>query len=74
MSQQPEIDDRKFIEYSMNPNHPDSQGKWMAFAELGYDVQSLDGRNIAAQDVIAGVAPKFRQRTVYSRQNYYLGF
>jgi hypothetical protein len=26
MSQEPEIDIRKFVEYSMNPNHPDNQG------------------------------------------------
>lgn len=52
MAQEPEIDPRKFVEYSMNSNHPDNKGKWMAFAELGYDVQSPQGREWAAQDVI----------------------
>jgi hypothetical protein len=59
MSQEPEIDARKFIEYSMNPDHPDNQGKWMAFAKLGYDVESLEGRNIAARDVIAQLRQSF---------------
>jgi len=59
MSQEPEIDTRKFVEYSMNPNHPDNQGKWMAFATLGYDVQSIQGRNAAAQDVIAQLRQGF---------------
>ena len=59
MSQEPEIDPRKFVEYSMNPNHPDNQGKWMAFAALGYDVQSSEGRNAAAQDVIAQLRQSF---------------
>jgi hypothetical protein len=52
MSQEPEIDPRKFVEYSMNPDHPDNRGKWMAFATLGYNVESSQCRNIAAQDVI----------------------
>lgn len=52
MLQEPEIDPRKFVEYSMNPSHPDNRGKWMAFAALGYDVQSLAGRTTAAQNII----------------------
>jgi hypothetical protein len=52
MTQEPEIDPRKFTEYSMNPDHPDNKGKWMAFAALGYNVQSLEGREAAARDVM----------------------
>jgi hypothetical protein len=48
-----EIDIRKFAEYSMNPNHPNNQGKWMAFAALGYDVESSLGRHAGAQDIIS---------------------
>jgi|GEM_PF-4262446 len=44
MPQEPEIDIRKFVEYSMNPNHPDNQGNWMAFATLGYDVQAIENQ------------------------------
>lgn len=47
-----EIDPRKFEEYSMNPNNSSNQGKWMAFARIGYDVQTPVGRKIAAEDVI----------------------
>ena len=46
------IDPQKFEEYSMNPNNLTNQGKWMAFAALGYDVKSASSRNAAAQDVI----------------------
>ena len=40
MAENAQIDPRKFEEYSMNPNNPANQGKWMAFAALGYDVES----------------------------------
>lgn len=36
----------------MNPNNPANQGKWMAFAAIGYDVQSAESRNAATQDVL----------------------
>lgn len=36
----------------MNPNNPANQGKWMAFAVLGYDVQSTESRKAAAQNII----------------------
>ncbi|MFE1744903.1 DUF6883 domain-containing protein [Coleofasciculus sp. H7-2] len=51
-AQDAEIDPRKFEEYSMNPNNPANQRKWMAFAAIGYDVESAESRNAAAQDVI----------------------
>ncbi|MBC6471861.1 MAG: hypothetical protein GDA48_02755 [Hormoscilla sp. GM102CHS1] len=47
-----QIDMRKFEQYSMDPNNPKNRGKWTAFAAMGYDVQSLEGRHAGAQDVI----------------------
>ncbi len=47
-----EIDDRKFKQYSLNPDNPNNQGKWMAFAAIGYDVNSPQGRQIATEDII----------------------
>ena len=52
MADNAEIDPRKFEEYSMNPNNPANQGKWMAFAVLGYDVESTQSRQAAAQNII----------------------
>jgi CHASE1-domain containing sensor protein len=52
MVENAEIDPRKFEEYSMNPNNPANQGKWMAFAVLGYDVESDQSRKAAAQNLI----------------------
>ena len=52
MTPEPEIDPRKFTEYSLNPNHPDNKGKWQAFAQLGYDVETPKGRNQAAENLI----------------------
>lgn len=46
------IDYRKFEQYSINPNSPNNQGKWMAFAAVGYDVNSSQGRQKATQDII----------------------
>jgi len=47
-----QIDIRKFEQYSMDPNNLKNGGKWTAFAAIGYDVQSLEGRRAGAQDVI----------------------
>lgn len=47
-----QIDPRKFEEYSMNRNNPANQRKWMAFAALGYDVESIQSRQAAAQNII----------------------
>jgi hypothetical protein len=46
------IDPRKFEEYSLNPDNPNSQRKWIAFMTIGYDVNSSQGRHIATQDII----------------------
>jgi hypothetical protein len=45
-AQSAEIDPRKFEDYSMNPNNPGNQSKWMAFAAIGYDVQESGSRRI----------------------------
>ncbi|MEM9272436.1 MAG: DUF6883 domain-containing protein [Cyanobacteria bacterium P01_F01_bin.143] len=47
-----EIDERKFKQYSLNPENPNNQGKWIAFAAIGYDVNSPQGRQIATKDII----------------------
>ncbi len=47
-----EIDKRKFNQYSLNPENPNNQGKWIAFATIGYDVNSPQGRQIATEDII----------------------
>ncbi len=47
-----EIDPRKFEAYSMDRNNPANQGKWQGFVMLGYDVETPEGRQAAAQDVI----------------------
>ncbi len=51
-AQDAEIDSRKFEQYSMNPTNSANQGKWMAFAAIGYDMENPQSRNAAAQDVI----------------------
>lgn len=52
MAQSAEVDIRKFVEYSMNPDNLANQGKWIAFAALGYEVQNVKGRTSAAHDII----------------------
>ncbi len=51
-NEEAEIDPRKFIDYSMKPENPANQGKWMGFAMIGYPVETIEGRQIATQDVI----------------------
>lgn len=67
MAEDAQIDFRKFEEYSMNPNNPASQGKWMAFAALGYDVQSIESRKAAAQNIINQMCPRSCKRSSYPR-------
>jgi hypothetical protein len=52
-----EIDRRKFAEYSMNPDNPNNQDKWLAFAALGYDVRTASSREFAAQSIIEPLRP-----------------
>jgi hypothetical protein len=47
------IDPAKFRDYSMNPDHPGNGRKHLAFVALGWDVSTLEGREAAAQEVIA---------------------
>jgi filamentous hemagglutinin len=46
-----EIDERKFSEYSMNPGHPDNQGKAEGWWALGYDVDNRQARQEAAREL-----------------------
>ena len=46
-----EIDERKFSEYSMNPGHPDNQGKANGWRILGYDVDNPQARQEAAREL-----------------------
>ena len=50
--QEAEIDARKFEQYSLNPENPNNQGKWIAFVAIGYDVNSPQGRQIATENII----------------------
>jgi hypothetical protein len=50
--QEAEIDARKFQQYSLNPENPNNQGKWIAFVAIGYDVNSSQGRQTATEDII----------------------
>ncbi len=47
------IDERRFMEYVLNPEHPGHahKNKWMAFEEIGYDVHTPDGRRKATEDI-----------------------
>ena len=45
------VDAGKFSDYSMDPEHPQNEGKWQAFDQLGYDVNTAAGRSNAAQQV-----------------------
>jgi hypothetical protein len=58
---QAEIDLRKFTEYSMNPSNPNNKGKWQAFKVLGYDIESSQSRQIAAQAIIAHIRLQLNQ-------------
>lgn len=57
-NEQARIDSAKFERYSMNPNNANNGGKWQAFEQLGYDVQTPEGRSQGAQDVIAQLRGK----------------
>jgi hypothetical protein len=46
-----EIDERKFSDYSMNPQHPGNGGKAEGWRALGYRVDEVDARRKAASDL-----------------------
>jgi hypothetical protein len=45
----------------VDPNNPNNQGKWKAFEDLGYNIQTLEGRSEGAQDIIAQVEDQLLQ-------------
>ena len=49
------IDPRKFEAYSMDPSNVNNGGKWQAWQQIGYDVDSEVGRQSAASDVVAQI-------------------
>ncbi len=63
------IDQSKFTQYSMKPDNPQNQGKWMGFAMLGYPVETTEGRQIAAQDVIQQLCKALPYAIAYSSKN-----
>ncbi|UBF27785.1 hypothetical protein K9N68_07685 [Kovacikia minuta CCNUW1] len=67
-AQNAEIDPRKFEEYSMNPDNPANQGKWMAFEAIGYDVRDIGNRRIAAGNVISQLRQKLTEVSAFQRQ------
>lgn len=46
------IDPNKFEKYSMDPTNPSGGGKPEAFRQLGYDVDTAEGRAAGAENVI----------------------
>lgn len=45
-----EIDSNKFEKYSMDANNPQNQGKSQAWEQVGYDVDTEEGRKAASED------------------------
>lgn len=64
-----EIDLRKFTHYSMQPDNPRNQGKWMGFAIIGYPVETPEGRQIATQDVIQQIRQLLPDTPAYKSKN-----
>lgn len=63
------IDLQKFTEYSMKPDNPQNQGKWMGFAMLGYLVETTEGRRIAAQDIVRQLSKALPYATAHRGKN-----
>ena len=68
-----EIDLRKFTEYSMKPENPQNQGKWMGFAMISYPVETSEGRQIATQDVIQQIRQALPNTPAYQSKNNQYG-
>ncbi|MGV0809896.1 DUF6883 domain-containing protein [Mycolicibacterium setense] len=49
------IDPRKFESYSMDPSNVNNGGKWQAWQQIGYDVDTEVGRQSAASHVVAQI-------------------
>jgi hypothetical protein len=46
------IDPAKFQDYSMDPTNPQNNGKWQAWQQIGFNVDTQAGRVAATQDVL----------------------
>ena len=66
---QAEIDLRKFTDYSLKPDNPQNQGKWMGFAMIGYPVETSECRQIATQDIIQQIRQKLPYTPAYKSKN-----
>jgi hypothetical protein len=66
---QAEIDLRKFTNYSLRPDNPQNQGKWMGFAMIGYSVETPEGRQIATQDIIQQIRQILPDAPAYKSKN-----
>ena len=64
-----EIDLRKFTQYSMKPDNPRNQGKWKGFAILGYRVETIADRTIAAHNVVRQLHRALLSTTAYKSKN-----
>lgn len=51
------IEEQKFTAYAMNPSHPRQveANKWHAYAEVGYELITMNDRLLSARDVIAQI-------------------
>ncbi len=63
-----EIDPRKFADYSMNPDNPTNQGKWMAFAAIGYDLSTLEARSAATLSILTQLRLALPQAPAFPAQ------
>ena len=54
------IDFAKFTEYSLNPHHPQNQGKAAAFKQLGYDIETSQERIAATQNLVSQLRSKLK--------------
>ena len=70
---QAEINLRKFTDYSLQPDNPQNQGKWMGFAMIGYPVESPEGRQIATQDIIQQIRQNLAHTPAYKSKNNLYG-
>jgi len=52
-----QINPAKFEKYSLDPENPQNGGKWRAWKDLGYDVDSQLGRQNATRDIIRQLQP-----------------
>lgn len=63
------IDPAKFENYSLSPDNPGNQGKWIAFEQLGYDVHTSERRRVATADLIQQIRVYLSQAPVTGRES-----